>query len=46
LGAELGGIQRNGGANESLESLLVDLVAFVKVDRAPGVAFQARVEQA
>src|SRR5438132_5951660 len=39
-------IQGNGGANQSLESLLVNLVAFVKIDGAPRVAFKARVEQA
>ena len=39
-------VQRNSGANERLERLRVDLVALVEIDRAPGVAFQARVEQA
>jgi hypothetical protein len=36
----------NGGANENVEGLLVDLLAFVRIDGAPGVAFQARVEEA
>jgi DNA-binding MarR family transcriptional regulator len=39
-------IQGNGGTNESSESLLVNLVAFVEIDGAPDIAFQARVEQA
>src|SRR5262249_20345774 len=41
-----GSVQGNGGANQSLESLRVNLVAFVKIDGAPGVAFQDRVEKA
>src|ERR1700687_3855197 len=39
-------MQSTDGAKESLESLLVNLVAFVKIDGTPSVAFQARVEQA
>ena len=42
----LGLVQGHGGANESLQRLLVDLVAFVEVDGAPGVAFEAGVEEA
>jgi hypothetical protein len=37
-------VQRHSGADESLERLLVDLVAFVKVDRAPDVPVETRVE--
>src|SRR5215212_1846015 len=41
-----GGIQSDRRANEGHQRLLVDLLAFPNVDRAPGVAFQARVEEA
>ena len=39
-------VQGYGGANEGLEGLVVDLVALVDIDGAPGIAFQAGVEQA
>ena len=39
-------VQSHGGPNESLESLLVHLVAFVKVDGAPGFAFETGIEEA
>src|SRR5581483_4561713 len=34
-----------GGPDESLQSVLVDGVALVEVDRAPGVPLEARVEE-
>src|SRR5215475_1958271 len=39
-------VQRYGGANQSLQCLLIDLVALAEVDRAPRVALEARVEEA
>jgi hypothetical protein len=39
-------IQRDGRLHQVLERVRVDFLAFVDVDRAPGVAFQAGVEQA
>src|SRR4051812_9870173 len=38
-------VQRDGGANQRLQRLRVDLVALVDVDRAPRVALEARVEE-
>src|ERR1700685_3077566 len=38
-------IERHGGADEILQSRLVDLVAFVDVDGAPDIALEARVEK-
>ena len=34
-------VQANGSSNEGRESLLVDFIVLVEVDRAPGVAFEA-----
>ncbi len=39
-------VQGHGGPNESLQSLFVQLVAFVEVDGAPGVAFETGIEEA
>src|SRR5690242_10140773 len=39
-------VQRDGGANERLERLLVDRIALAKVDRTPRIALEARIEQA
>src|SRR5262249_46440763 len=39
-------VQRYGGPNESLQCLHVDLLAFVEVDGTPGVALEARIEEA
>lgn len=41
-----GDIERHGRADQRLESLLVDLVAFVEIDGAPGIALEAGIEQA
>ena len=41
-----GRVQRHGGANKSLQRLLVNLLALVKVDGTPGVAIEAGVEEA
>lgn len=41
-----GPVQRYGGANESFESLLVNLVSLMDDYRAKGVAFEAGVEDA
>src|SRR5438067_860704 len=38
-------VQANGSSNEGRESLLIDFIVRVEVDCAPGVAFEARVEQ-
>src|SRR5690348_4964599 len=38
-------VHRDGGADERLEGLLVDLVAVAEVDGAPCVAFEARIEE-
>src|SRR6185437_14987901 len=38
-------IQSHRGANERLERLLIDLLAFMDVDGASGTAFQARIEE-
>ena len=39
-------VQRHGGANERLQRLFIDLVALMEIDGAPGVAFEAGVEEA
>ena len=39
-------VQPDGGCNERLQGLLVDLVVLVDVDGAPEVAFEAGVEEA
>jgi hypothetical protein len=39
-------VQCHGGANERLQRLCIDLVALVEIDGAPGVAFEAGVEEA
>src|SRR5690348_10499962 len=39
-------VVRDGGADQRLERFLVDLVAFMEVDGAPGAAGEAGVEQA
>ena len=39
-------VQRHGRANESLQCRLVNLLALVKVDGAPGVPLEAGVEEA
>src|SRR5262249_20984518 len=41
-----GHVQPRGRANESLQCRLVDLLALVEVDGTPGVAIEARVEEA
>jgi hypothetical protein len=35
--------QGHGGPNESLQSLLIQLVAFVEVDGSPDVAFETGI---
>src|SRR5881396_4017116 len=44
-GAGRGLVQANGSSNEGRESLLIDFIVLVEVDCAPGVAFEARVEE-
>jgi hypothetical protein len=44
--ASLGRVQGRGGANERLQRLLIDLVGPVDIDGAPGVAFEAGIEEA
>ena len=39
-------VQCHGGANERLQRLFIDLVALMEIDGAPGVAFEAGVEEA
>jgi hypothetical protein len=39
-------VQCHGGANECLQRLFVNLVALMKVDGAPHIAFEAGVEKA
>ena len=39
-------IERHCGADEILQGRLIDLVAFMDVDGAPGVALEAGVEEA
>src|SRR5947208_2908500 len=39
-------VQGHGGANERFQRLFIDLVALVEIDGAPGVAFEAGVEEA
>ncbi len=34
-------VQANGSSNQGRESLLIDSIVLVEVDRAPGVAFEA-----
>ena len=40
------GVQGHGGPDESLQGLLVQLVALAEIDRTPRVAFEAGVEEA
>src|SRR5436305_1221917 len=44
--ALLGGVQVHCGADECFQRLRVDLLSLVDVDRAPGVAVEAGVEEA
>jgi hypothetical protein len=45
LGLRLGlEIERDGSADEILQGRLIDVVAFVDVDGAPDIAFEAGVE--
>src|SRR3954468_20778184 len=47
IGVSLAGsVQSDRRANESLEGLLVDLIALVEIDRAPSAAAEAGVEEA
>src|SRR5262249_45849152 len=39
-------VQCHGGANERLQRLFINLVAFMEIDGTPGVAFEAGVEEA
>src|SRR6185503_19719466 len=39
-------VQRHRGANERLQRLFIDLVAFTDIDGAPHIAFEAGVEEA
>src|ERR1700721_55554 len=39
------GVERDGGANERLQRLRIDLVALAQIDGAPGIAVEAGVEQ-
>jgi hypothetical protein len=41
-----GRIQCQGGANERLQCLFINLVALMEIDGAPGVAIEAGVEEA
>ena len=41
-----GRVQLHGRANQILQRLLIDLLAFVEVDSTPGVAIEAGVEEA
>ena len=41
----LGSVQGRGGANQSFQSLLVNLVAFVKVDGAPYISIETGIEE-
>ena len=43
--ARRGLVQADGSSNQGHEGLLVDLIALVEVDGAPGVASEAGVEQ-
>src|SRR5436190_5635576 len=40
-----GAVERDGGADERLERVRVDLLALADVDRAPRVPLEARVEE-
>ena len=42
----LGLVQRDRGADQGLERVLIDLVTLMEIDRSPGVALEARVEEA
>src|SRR5215468_3695340 len=46
LSCDSGPVQGHGGANESLQRLLIYLLALVEVDRTPCVPLQAGVEEA
>ena len=46
LASGFGFIHGHGGANESLQRVFIDLVALVEIDGAPGVAFEAGIEEA
>src|SRR5215469_2255927 len=46
LTASFGFVEGHRGANESLQGLFVDIVAFVEVDGAPRISLEARVEKA
>src|SRR5437773_1376614 len=39
------GVGRHGGADQSLEGSLVDLLPFAEVDRTPRAPFQAGIEE-
>src|SRR5262249_46596269 len=39
-------VQCDGGANERLQGLFINLVALMDIDGTPGVAFEAGIEQA
>src|SRR4029450_12732941 len=45
LGLRLALIERDGGAHQSLQRALIDLVALEEVDRPSLVAFEARIEE-
>jgi len=38
-------VQRSSGADKRLEGILINGITFMDIDRAPGVAFQAGVEE-
>src|SRR5438105_2618233 len=38
-------VQGGGGADQGLEGILIQFIALMQIDRAPGVAFKAGVEQ-
>jgi hypothetical protein len=42
---QLACIQPHGGANQRLQRLAVDFIAFTNIDGAPDIALQAGVEQ-
>jgi NAD(P)-dependent dehydrogenase (short-subunit alcohol dehydrogenase family) len=44
--AGAGRVQRHGRANQRLQCLLVNLLTLVEVDRTPGVAIEAGIEEA
>src|SRR5436190_9823758 len=45
LAAGLRRVQRHGSENKRLQCLLVNLIALVEIDGAPGIAFEAGVEK-